>query len=407
MLKKMRWRFIGAAMTAFASVILALLCAVNLWNYHDITAQQDSSLLHLSQVSGEGKTFPPEPNAPPIEGGGRFSKEVQYMLRFFSVHYDSSGNVTRVDKDHVVSISEEEAQSYATRVLNGKKTGGYYNSYRFLVKETDSETTVLFLNSEKELQSVRSLLILTLVIALSCLLIVFLLVIFFSKRAIAPYVRNLETQKQFITNAGHELKTPLTAISTSADVLEMEYADDEWVQNIKFQSGRLSKLISNLVTLSRLDEENPFPEKSEFSLSDAVWEISEPFETLAAAKGLRYDRSIENDLTVTGDCAAVQQMISILLDNALKYTAENGRIFLNAYGNGKKSVIEIGNTCSTEEIPDLSRLFERFYRPDSSRSKSTGGTGIGLSIAKATAEAHGGTIKAERTSDGIMFKIVL
>ena len=100
-------------------------------------------------------------------------------------------------------------------------------------------------------------------------------------------------------------------------------------------------------------------------------------------------------------------MISILLDNALKYTAENGRIFLNAYGNGKKSVIEIGNTCSTEEIPDLSRLFERFYRPDSSRSKSTGGTGIGLSIAKATAEAHGGTIKAERTSDGIMFKIVL
>lgn len=393
-------------MTAFAAVILTLLCAVNVWNYHNITAQQDSSLVHLSQVSGEGKAFPPEPGVLPFDGGRSFSKEVQYMLRFFSVHFDSSGNVTRVDKDHVVSVSEEEAQSYANEVLSEKKSAGYYNSYRFLVKSSENETTVLFLNSEKELQSVRSLSVLTVTIAAACLLIVFLLVILFSKRAIAPYARNLETQKQFITNASHELKTPLTAISTSADVLEMEYADDEWVQNIKFQSGRLSKLISNLVTLSRLDEENPFPEKCEFSLSDALWEISEPFETLAAAKGFRYERNIENNLTATGDCSAIQQMISILLDNALKYTSKSGRIFLNAYGNGKRNVIEIRNTCNTEEIPDLSRLFERFYRPDNSRSKSTGGTGIGLSIAKATAEAHGGTIKAEKTANGIMFKIV-
>lgn len=405
MLKKMRWRFIGAAMIAFAAVILTLLCAVNVWNYHNITTQQDSSLLHLSQLNDEGKTFPPEPNAPSFENGGRFSKEVQYMLRFFSVHYDSNGELTRVDKDHVASITEEEAESFASHVLNGKKASGYYNSYRFLVKKSQSETVVLFLNSEKEVQSVRSLLILTVTIAAVCLLVVFLLVLLFSKRAIAPYARNLETQKQFITNASHELKTPLTAISTSADVLEMEYADDEWVQNIKFQSGRLSKLISNLVTLSRLDEENPFPDRSEFSLSDAVWEISEPFETLAAAKGFEYSRSIENNLTMTGDCTSVQQMISILLDNALKYTSENGKIFLNAYGNGKKNVVEVGNTCSVANVPDLERLFERFYRPDSSRSKATGGTGIGLSIAKATAEAHGGTIKAERTADGIVFKI--
>lgn len=405
MLKKMRWRFISAAMGAFAAVILALLCAVNLWNYHNITKQQDASLLRLSQLSKIGQVFPLEPGAPPFEIGGRFSKEVQYMMRFFSVHYDESLNLTRIDKDHVASISESEAKSFAEHVLSSKKTSGYYNSYRFLVKKSKSETTVLFLNSEREIQSVSSLLVLTVTIAAVCLIFVFLLVLLFSKRAIAPYVRNLETQKQFITNAGHELKTPLTAIATSADVLEIEYADDEWVQNIKFQSGRLSKLISSLVTLSRLDEENPFPEKSEFSLSDVLWEISEPFENLAEAKKLEYRRNIENGLTVTGDCTAVQQMISILLDNALKYTSEGGKISLSAYQNGKRSVIEVGNTCKTDDIPDLSRLFERFYRPDSSRSKATGGTGIGLSIAKATAEAHGGTIKAEKTEDGILFRV--
>lgn len=405
MLKKMRWRFIGAAMISFSAVILTLLCAINVWNYRNVTNQQDTSLQRLSLFSRTGESFPPGPADSPFDVGKRFSKEVQYMMRFFSVQYDEDGNLLRVNKDNIASISQKDAEAFSAHVLNGKKTSGYYNGYRFLVKEDASGKTVLFLNSEREIQSVTSLLVLTLTIALLCLIVVFLLVLLFSKRAIAPYVRNLETQKQFITNAGHELKTPLTAISTSADVLEMEYENDEWIQNIKFQSGKLSKLISNLVTLSRLDEENPFPEKSRFSLSDAAWEISEPFEKLAVAKNLKYEREIENDLSMTGDCASVQQMISILLDNALKYTSKNGKIFLKVYSSGKKKLIEVGNTCNTENIPDLSRLFERFYRPDNSRSKETGGTGIGLSIAKATAEAHGGTIKAEKTEGGIVFKI--
>ena len=145
------------------------------------------------------------------------------------------------------------------------------------MQSTANGKTVIFLNSERELQAVRSLLLLTIAIACGCLLGVFALVLLFSRRAIVPYLRNLSVQKQFITNAGHELKTPLTAISTSADVLAMEYPGDEWAENIQAQSARLARLIEDLVTLSRLDEENSFPEKTEFSLSDAVWEITEPF----------------------------------------------------------------------------------------------------------------------------------
>ena len=150
------------------------------------------------------------------------------------------------------------------------------------------------IGADIEIKTIRSLLFITLAVAGGSLLLVFALVVLFSGRAIAPYLRNLAAQKQFITNASHELKTPLTAISTSANVLAMESGENEWVQNIQSQSGRLSRLISSLVTLCRLDEENPFPERTEFSLSDAVWEIAEPFSSLAAAKGKEYTQYIED-----------------------------------------------------------------------------------------------------------------
>lgn len=266
-------------------------------------------------------------------------------------------------------------------------------------------TSVIFLNSERELHAIRALFWITAAVAGGCLVIVFLLVLLFSRRAIAPYMRNLAMQKQFITNASHELKTPLTAISTSADVLAMEYENDEWVKNIQSQSVRLSRLISDLVTLSRLDEENPFPERAEFSLSDAVWETAEPFTALARSRGRSYSQNIEDGLTMTGDRTAVQQMVSILLDNANKYTPEGSSIFLSARRAGRKNEIAVSNTCESAESIDVTRLFDRFYRADESHSTRIGGTGIGLSIARATAEAHGGTIEASVSGDTITFRV--
>ena len=251
----------------------------------------------------------------------------------------------------------------------------------------------------------QKLLVMTLAIAFGCLAVVFILVVLFSHRAIAPYVRNLEAQKQFITNASHELKTPLTAIATSADVLAMEYDDDEWVQNIQTQSAKLSKLITNLITLSRLNEEEPFPTRTNFSLSDALWEITEPFVALAKAQGKEYTQNVEDNITVCGDRMAIQQTISILLDNAMKYTVSGDKILLSARKNGKKAEISVSNTCADGKITDTSKLFERFYRADESHSNAVGGTGIGLSIAKATIDAHNGSISAEQKDGIITFRI--
>ncbi len=407
MLKKMRWRFIGAAMAAFTAVVVTLLCLVNLWNYSSMTRQQDRTLDRLLEVDRRNDSIPDGHIVPPFDKMEQFSPEVPYMIRFFSVRLDESGAVERVNQDYIASVSQSEAENYAKTVLAQGRIHGYESGYRYFVSSENGKTVVLFLNSERELQTMKSLLLITLVIAAVSLAVVFGLVVIFSRRAIAPYLKNMEAQKQFITNAGHELKTPLTAISTSADVLAMEYGDDEWVRSIQTQAGRLAKLITNLVTLSRLDEENPFPARAEFSLSDTLWEISEPFPALAQAKGKTYTLDIADGLTLTGDRTAIGQMVSILLDNALKYTPAGGRIALSARRAGKRTEILVSNTLDTAAAIDTGRLFDRFYRADESHSGTVSGTGIGLSIAQATVQAHGGKISAKQVGNAISFRVLL
>lgn len=404
MLKKMRRRFIGAAMAAFAAVILTLLCIINLWNRSTVTRQLDDTLQRLSEMELSALR-PQQKDLPPLMGGDRFSPEVQYMLRFFSVTCGSDGRIRSINQDFIASISQQDAARYAAAVLAQGQEKGYYNGYRYLMTQFGDGVRMVFLNAERELQSMRSLLILTAAIACGCLLVVFLLVLLFSSHAIAPYLKNLEAQKQFITNASHELKTPLTAITTSADVLAMEQGENEWVQNIQRQSARLSRLISDLVTLSRLNEENPFPEKTAFSLSDAVWEAAEPFASLSRAGGKQYIQQIADDITVSGDRRAVQQMVSILLDNAVKYCPPGGDITLLLFRHGGKAVLEVSNRCQLPEGTDISRLFERFYRADAARSGKISGSGIGLAIARATAEAHGGSIQVCQADSRITFRV--
>ena len=381
MLKRMSRRFIGAAMAAITAVVLVLLCCLNLWNYRGVADQLDSTLDLLAAADGSWPDFALQ-QPPPPRGGGPFSGEMPYMIRFFAVHYDAGA-------------------------LAGGRTRGFYKGYRYLVRGDGGAKSVIFLNAERELGAVRSLLATTAAVAALCLAAVFILVLLLARRAVKPYMRNLEMQKQFITNAGHELKTPLTAISTSADVLALDLGDDEWVRNIQTQSARLSKLVAGLVTLSRLDEEDPLPEKARFSLSDALWEAADPFAPLIKAGGKSYSQRIEDGLTVTGDRAAVQQVVSILLDNAVKYSPEGGEIGLRAFRSGRRAVIEVYNTCEGLDETDLERLFDRFYRADKSRSGAVKGSGIGLSIAKAAVETHGGRIRAEKSAHGIMFQVTL
>ncbi len=407
MLKKMQRRFIVAAMLAFGVVMLALIVGINVANYYRTTSMQDRLIGDL--MEHELRVFRQPKAAPPpfadIQGGG---PEAEFMTRFFAVHCDRKGNVKAMSRDYIASVDEKTAGIYTQRVLLKGRKKGYYENYRYLVNRDESGIVILFLNAEVPLQFMRSLFWVSIGIGCASLLLVFLLVVFLSRRAIRPYVQNMERQKQFITDAGHELKTPITSIATSADIAAMEHEGDEWILNIQKQSARLAHLVEELVALSRLDEGVPFPEKSRFSLSDAVWETTEPFAVLAKAKGKDYSQRIEENLTVYGDRNSIQRMISILLDNAVKYSNKEGKIRLDIYRRRGKIRIEVFNTCDLPDISNLDRLFDRFYRVDESRSKLSGGTGIGLSMARAIVEAHGGKIRV-KSPDGktICFSIIL
>lgn len=408
MLKKMQRRFILAAMAAFGTVMLVIAAGINIANYFQRAALQDNMLEGIYEYE-QMKTLQPGILRPPIsEMAWAEGPEAEFTIRFFAVHCDESGEITLITRDNIVSVDEIMAEKYAENILESGRQKGYYENYRYLVKPEENGVTVVFLNVYDSLRYEQLLLLVSVAVGLVSLLAVFGLVLLFSQRAIQPYVRNVERQKRFITDAGHELKTPLTSIATSADIAAMEYEGDEWIANIQKQTARLTKLAGELVTLSRLDEEAPLPEKQVFSLSEAAWEIAESFAAVAKAEGKTYTQQIGEHLTMEGDRNMIQQMLSILLDNAVKYSDMGGAIHMSIYAKRNKVCMEVSNTCELGKITDINRLFDRFYRPDESRSTHTGGFGIGLSIAQAIAETHGGKITAGKSGDKmIIFKVVI
>lgn len=295
MLKKMRWHFILAAMLAVFIMLVAVLAGINVWNYHTTAERADQRIQEIygfesgkvpgMENSEENASQPVPPDI--FNRPDDHDPEAPYTTRFFIVRLDEEGNVTDVSTDFIASVTQTEAEEFARKVLNEKRQVGYYKNYRFQILAKKNDNIVIFLNTTMELRSVRNVLLISCLVGVVCFLVVFLLVILLSKRAMKPYIRNIERQKRFITDASHEIKTPLTSIATSVDVIEMEYGEDEWTRNIHKQTSKMSRMVADLVTLSRLDEENPFLERTEFSLSDAVWEVAEPFASLAKAQGCK------------------------------------------------------------------------------------------------------------------------
>ena len=405
MIKKMRQRVILASMLAFFAVIALIGISVNVVNYCVVTKNADNTLeAILRNEENRNDIFMPgnpEENPPMQPFMGFQDPEANYMTRFFILRMDKRG-VSWMGLDYIAAINSFDAVEYGEKIIDKRADHGYIDDFRYIKSDNKDSAIIVFLNVSREKQSMKSLLLLTLIVSAVSLAIVFVLVELFAGRAIRPIANNIKMQKQFITDASHELKTPLTSISTSLDVISMEHGEDEWTENIKNQTGRMTKLVSELVTLSRLDEDMPLPDKEQFSLSNLGWEIVEIYEAQAKGKNKKFSAEIEDNIDLYGDKAAVGQLLSVLLDNAIRYSDDNGDIRLSIYKKKNKPRIEVFNTCHYDTPPDTNRLFDRFYRPDESRSRETGGTGVGLSIAKAVVTAHGGTISASCPSGETM-----
>ena len=369
MIKKLRRKFIAICVLSVFLVLTVIMGAINILNYSRVVRDSDTVLNMLAENDGQfpkrGSGFKHRSRS----GDWLFdelspdtSPELAYESRFFTVRIGAGGVVTSVDTGRIAAVDTDTAKEYAEEVWSDGGTSGFLSNYRYLTKTDDCDTVIIFLDCRNRINSFRTFLIYSVMVSLAGMVAVAVLVVLLSKMVMKPVQESYEKQKSFITDAGHEIKTPLTIIDADATILEMDCGEDnEWIKDIRAQVGRLSALTKDLIYLSRMEEEKP------------------------------------QDLC--GDEKAITQLISILLDNALKYSDEKGTISLKAHSKGRSVCIEVYNTAEHVEVSELGKLFDRFYRADKSRNSQTGGYGIGLSIAKAVVEAHKGRISAS-SADG-------
>lgn len=406
MIKKLRFKFVLLSMSALLLVLAAIIAGINLVNYRSILEDVDEILEILSENRG---TFPDEPGeGPGKKPPGKMSRELPYETRYFSVVLDSeTGSLIQVDTSRIVSVDRKEAIELAQDVLEEERKIGFADEFRYIVKEDGRAVQVVFLDCGRKLESFRQFLWASIGISLLGYIVVFFIIAFFSGRLIRPISESYEKQKRFITDAGHEIKTPLTIINADASVLEMEFGKNEWLEDIEKQTKRLTALTNDLVRLSRMEESGSSMQMIDFPFSDVVSETAASFQHLAQTQKKEFQYAIQPMLSLHGDEKSIKQLLNILLDNAIKYSPEGGIIRLTAEKQKKSILLSVFNTTETA-VPTgkLPQLFERFYRMDSSRNSQTGGYGIGLSVAKVITEAHNGKIQA-KSEDGHSLQITV
>lgn len=399
MIRKLRIKLVTASMLSLIIVMSIILGVAGVLNYKKVINDADSVLSILKQNDGN---FPiPQRNMKSYiksskihKDNHRLSPELPYESRYFSVFLTNEGNTVSVNTGKIAAVDETTAVDYAKIVINSNKLNGFVNDYRYIVYYVDTQSHIIFLDCGRELNSFRTFIFISILVFIVGLLAVMLLLIFFSGKIVKPFSESYEKQKQFITDAGHELKTPLTIIDEDTEILEMDYGENEWLNDIKKQTKRLTDLTNSLIFLAKMEENQPKTEKIDFSLSDSVEETAETFKALAKTNNKTLINNIEPLISLNGDEKAIRQLISILLDNAIKYSDNNGKIEI-ALSKQKNCIkLSVFNTCDYVSKENLTNLFDRFYRTDKSRNSQTGGYGLGLSIALAIVNAHKGKITA-------------
>ncbi len=389
MIYKLRRKFIGICVACFAAVFLVLLVAI----FVVTTLQTNASLDMLADiVSNNGGEFPPfEEHKNPLGMPDGINRESPFSTRYFTVQFDGSGRFLTVDTRAIASVSVQEAKSIAQKLLGSDDSRGWAGKFRYKIYETQLGKAMVFVSGMDARHSNQRFLVASCTVFGVCSVIILILVIWFSGRAVKPAAESFEKQKQFITDANHELKTPLTLIRTNLDIMESELGTNEWLTDIREESKIMTDLVNQLVMLARMDEEGTKLEKQVFSLSDAVLDTVSLFEAQCSRQGLKLKVDVVESVEYCGNEGYLRQLVSILMDNAVKYCDREGSIRVGLQG-GRHPVLRVDNSCSGVGSMELGRLFDRFYRADRARTYGSG-SGIGLSIAKAIVNKHAGRIR--------------
>ena len=408
MIGSLRKKFI---FVSAASILLVFAGIFSLFAVSTLTQLERTLDTLTDAVASNGGQFPefePSERSPLAEWLAYpdvITEETQFSTRFFVVWLDGTQQIERVNMDAVASIARTEIADYAHKAAAEGQSRGWVAAYRYRSVPAEDGTMLVFVNgSMQRNMTFRQLVTAFLILSGSAVLILFLTV-FFSRRAVRPIEQGYEKQKQFITDASHELKTPLTLILSNLDIVEEEYGKNEWLDDIRSEGERMRLLIHKMVELSRMDEGALPAVCADFDCSAAVSDTVSEFQPLAAARGLSLEAEIEAGLTCRGEETLVRRLTAILLDNAVKYCDPNGAIRVRLY-HRHHPVLLVENTCAQVDALALDRLFDRFYRADKARTFS-GSFGIGLSIAQSIASQYHRGIRAYKREGTIGFRVDL
>ena len=441
----LRIKFIAMSMAAVVVVLTGIMVTINIVNYANVCQRADSRLGILAANGGafprvQSGAYGSDDDEDDTGSGSssaidsaedlvlnatnellnafsthtdpydNMSVEAPYDARFFTVSLAPDGTVRDVDTGSVAAISTSEASVYGQQLYKRGATKGFLGVYRYLAVcatngVTGSSTTMyIFLDCSRELSSFQTFLTASAVTAVVALALVLALVVLFSRWVVRPIADSYARQKRFITDASHEIKTPLAVIDAANEVQEIETGESEWTQSIHEQVARLTALTERLVFLSRMDEGAQMFKLADIDLSELVFKVAEPLCSVATARGKHLSLNIDPDIHVKGDTSGLSQLVELLLDNATRYGSDGCNIELRLQsqqrGQRNQAVLMVTNAVDSLPQGNLDKLFERFYRADSSRNSQTGGSGVGLSVAQGIVHAHGGTIGASADDAG-------
>ena len=408
MIKALQKKFVLTAMIAITILLLALLGAINIGNAY-LNEKQNERLLK-SLINNQVSVIPPPPARGEIP---RFlqsplNENAKMSAVFFTAKIDYDRKIVGIDVSHIASISEDEAKEIVETVLVNEKSEGTTHGFRYksIDLNMENETIYLFLDTSEAVYNVLIVLFLSAFIGIICWGAMLLLVVLLSKKAIRPIAENIDRQKQFVTDAGHEIKTPLAIILANTEAMELYNGENKWSTNIKEQVNRLNGLMQNLLTLSKADEISAAQKKEQLDISELTQQSVDMFCETMQLKGLAIQKHIEPHIKQSVNKELFLRLISILTDNAVKYAKNDSTILVSLIRKDKNIYFEITNFCEILPECPADKLFDRFYRVDSARTQKSGGYGIGLSAARSIAEAHGGLINAEYREDkSITFKV--
>lgn len=407
MFKKTRRKIVAVIMSILVLLWVGTLGIIYAFSYFKMTKQNEEMLKTHADMYELGQSFDNmmPPSRPKPEGKPNFDPEspMFQLTTFYTVAVTYDGNILAINNGAPTVHMDGELEKLAKKIIEGDRNIGDENNLAFYKVDKGGYMLVIFMDNTVVNENAMTLFRYTLIFGGAALVLFFFLSVFFARKIVNPLEESYQKQKQFISDAGHELKTPVSVVSVNAELLSREIGDNQWLQNIKFENERMGILISKLLDLARTENAAPQMENVDFSYLVAG-EIL-PFESVAFEKGLLLQSDVAGNIFINGNSTQLKQIVSILLDNAISHSKEQGKVYVSLikeHGNAILSVINHG-----DEIPVEHRglIFDRFYRVDTSRNGEEGHYGLGLAIAKAIVTAHKGHIELICYNGLVEFKV--